>query len=108
MKATIERLGERCPYHGRVRVVCPMCAGKAGGRAKSGRGHTAPLRAGKQQVSYRLWGDNQRLVPATILPMNALQGIIRHLKQERAHIDAALTALATLSTTFAPRTHKRN
>jgi hypothetical protein len=48
-----------------------------------------------------------KAVPATILRMIALQGIIRHLKQERARIDAALTALATLSTTFAPRTRKR-
>jgi hypothetical protein len=35
--------------------------------------------------------------------MNALQGIIRHLQQERARIDAALRALATLSTSFGTR-----
>lgn len=38
--------------------------------------------------------------------MNALQGIIRHLKQERARIDAAVRALTTLGTTFGPRIRK--
>jgi hypothetical protein len=39
--------------------------------------------------------------------MNELQGIIRHLRQERTRIDAALKALAILSSPFAPSTRKR-
>jgi hypothetical protein len=46
MKATtMERLWVRCPRHGKVRVVCPRCAGKAGGHAKRGRGRVQRLRA---------------------------------------------------------------
>jgi hypothetical protein len=32
----IEKLCADCPTHGTVRVVCPRCAGKAGGRAHRG------------------------------------------------------------------------
>jgi hypothetical protein len=45
---------------------------------------------------------NHRL-PVTILRMNALQGIIRSLRRDRARIDAALRALAMLSTSFGSR-----
>jgi hypothetical protein len=39
--------------------------------------------------------------------MKALQAIIRELEQERERIDAALKALAMLSTNFGPRTGAR-
>jgi hypothetical protein len=32
----LEKLSVECPTHGRVPVVCPRCAGKAGGRAHRG------------------------------------------------------------------------
>lgn len=44
MKPRLERLWVRCPRHGHVRVACPRCAGKAGGKAKRGRGHRQQLR----------------------------------------------------------------
>jgi hypothetical protein len=34
--AALERLSADCPIHGRVPVVCPRCAGKAGGKAHRG------------------------------------------------------------------------
>jgi hypothetical protein len=41
----LEKLWAQCPRHGRVRVVCPRCAGKIGGKAKRGRGHRQRLKA---------------------------------------------------------------
>ena len=32
----LERLHAECSRHGRVRVVCPKCAGKKGGRGRKG------------------------------------------------------------------------
>jgi hypothetical protein len=47
------------------------------------------------------------VVAATILRMNALQGIVRHLRQDRARIDAALKALSILSTSFGQRAARK-
>lgn len=35
-KVTVHKLSAECPTHGNVPVVCPRCAGKAGGKAHRG------------------------------------------------------------------------
>jgi hypothetical protein len=35
-KPKLEKLSAQCPTHGKVPVVCPRCAGKAGGKAHQG------------------------------------------------------------------------
>jgi hypothetical protein len=42
-KARLEKLSTQCPRHGRIRVVCPKCAGALGGKARQGRGRLQRL-----------------------------------------------------------------
>jgi len=63
MKRTqkLERLSAECPRHGRVRIVCPKCAGKIGGMMRRGRGHRQQLRivSELERAEMTGWADSE-------------------------------------------------